>query len=216
MIRKRPFLIAVGDRQVRVVGTEFNISHHDGQTALTVRRGIVDVRPLDQPTAEPTRLFVGQQLRHRDGAPTSTVSSVEPDSAFAWTQGQLVYRDAPLSEVACRPQPPLPPAGPHRRRSHRGDALHRRAGGRQRGSGAAPPRGLCARQGRAGARGGRASATLRSVVRRSGKLRLPPTQLGFGRNDVVPRQRRGLLASGDLKLEDHDLFVAEGGLGHGQ
>ena len=97
---KRPFLIAVGDRQVRVVGTEFNISHHDGQTALTVRRGIVDVRPLDQPTAEPTRLVVGQQLRHRDGAPTSTVSTVEPDSAFAWTQGQLVYRDAPLSEVA--------------------------------------------------------------------------------------------------------------------
>jgi len=97
---QRPFLIAVGDRQVRVVGTEFNINHHDGETALTVRRGVVEVRPVDQPTATPTRLVVGQQLRHRDGQAQSTVSTTDPDSAFAWTQGQLVYRDAPLSQVA--------------------------------------------------------------------------------------------------------------------
>jgi transmembrane sensor len=97
---QRPFLIDVGDRQVRVVGTEFNIDHHDGLTALTVRRGVVEVRPVDDPAATPTRLVVGQQLRHRDGAATSTVSTVEPDNAFAWTQGQLVYRDAPLSQVA--------------------------------------------------------------------------------------------------------------------
>ena len=97
---QRPFLIEVGDRQVRVVGTEFNIGHHDGQTALTVRRGVVEVRPVDQPTATPTRLVVGQQLRHRDGQTESTVSATDPDNAFAWTQGQLIYRDAPLSEVA--------------------------------------------------------------------------------------------------------------------
>ena len=97
---QRPFLIAVGDRQVRVVGTEFNINHHDGETALTVRRGVVEVRPVDQPTATPTRLVVGQQLRHRDGQAQSTVSTTDPDNAFAWTQGQLIYRDAPLSQVA--------------------------------------------------------------------------------------------------------------------
>lgn len=97
---QRPFLITVGDRQVRVVGTEFNINHHDGQTALTVRRGVVEVRPVDQPTALPTRLVVGQQLLHRDGQAQSTVTATEPDNAFAWTQGQLVYRDAPLSQVA--------------------------------------------------------------------------------------------------------------------
>jgi transmembrane sensor len=97
---KRPFLIAVGDREVRVVGTEFNVKHHDGETALTVRRGVVEVRPAGSPTAPPTRLTVGQQLRHRNGQDHATVSVVEPDSAFAWTQGQLVYRDAPLSEVA--------------------------------------------------------------------------------------------------------------------
>ena len=43
---RRPFLIGVGDRQVRVVGTEFNLRHRDDQVDLTVRRGIVEVRPL--------------------------------------------------------------------------------------------------------------------------------------------------------------------------
>jgi transmembrane sensor len=97
---QRPFLITVGDRQVRVVGTEFNINHHDGQTALTVRRGVVEVRPVDQPNAAPTRLVVGQQLLHRDGQAQSTVVAAEPDNAFAWTLGQLISRDAPLSQVA--------------------------------------------------------------------------------------------------------------------
>ncbi|MGH6963259.1 MAG: FecR family protein [Phenylobacterium sp.] len=113
---KRPFLIEVGDQQVRVVGTEFNIDHYDGQTALTVRRGVVEVRPVDQPTATPTRLVVGQELRHRDGEAGSTVSATDPGIAFAWTQGQLIYRDAPLSQVAAdlsrRLPRPVRPADP--------------------------------------------------------------------------------------------------------
>ncbi|MEO8113820.1 MAG: FecR domain-containing protein, partial [Phenylobacterium sp.] len=40
----RPFRIAVGDREVRVVGTEFNLRRRSGRIALTVRRGVVDVR----------------------------------------------------------------------------------------------------------------------------------------------------------------------------
>jgi transmembrane sensor len=97
---QRPFLISVGDRQVRVVGTEFNLRHHAGATALTVRRGLVEVRPASSPEAAPARVAVGQQFTHRDGEPHSTISAVEPANAFAWTQGQLVYQQAPLSEVA--------------------------------------------------------------------------------------------------------------------
>lgn len=95
---KRPFLIAVGDRQVRVVGTEFNLRHRGGVTELTVRRGVVEVRP-EEGAAQPVRVAAGQQLAHRDGAAATRVSPVDPGDAFAWTEGQLIYRDRPLSEV---------------------------------------------------------------------------------------------------------------------
>jgi transmembrane sensor len=96
----RPFLIAVGDRQVRVVGTEFNIRRRADKVALTVRRGVVEVRPAGSPQAAPTRVTVGQQFVHTDGAPGSIVRVSDPDAAFAWTNGQLIYRNQPLSEVA--------------------------------------------------------------------------------------------------------------------
>jgi transmembrane sensor len=96
----RPFLIAVGDRQVRVVGTEFNLRHRADKVALTVRRGVVEVRPVDAPQARPTRVTVGQVLIHTQGQTGSILKVSDPDAAFAWTSGQLVYRDQPLSEVA--------------------------------------------------------------------------------------------------------------------
>jgi transmembrane sensor len=97
---KRPFLISVGDRQVRVVGTQFNLRHRDGRVALTVSRGVVEVRPAGSPDAQPTRVTVGEQLSHVIGQRVETLSTTEPEAAFAWTNGQLIYRDRPLSEVA--------------------------------------------------------------------------------------------------------------------
>jgi transmembrane sensor len=85
---------------VRVVGTEFNIRRRADKVALTVRRGVVEVRPAGSPQAAPTRVTVGQQFVHTDGAPGSIVRVSDPDAAFAWTNGQLIYRNQPLSEVA--------------------------------------------------------------------------------------------------------------------
>ena len=96
----RPFLIAVGDRQVRVVGTEFNLRHRADKVALTVRRGVVEVRPAGALQAQPTRVTVGQALTHTEGETGSILKVSDPEAAFAWTSGQLVYRDQPLSEVA--------------------------------------------------------------------------------------------------------------------
>lgn len=96
----RPFLITVGDRQVRVVGTQFNLRHRDGHVALTVSRGVVEVRPADAPEAAPVRVAMGEQLNHVEGQRLETLSPAESDAAFAWTTGQLIYRDRPLAEVA--------------------------------------------------------------------------------------------------------------------
>ena len=86
---KRPFLISVGDRQVRVVGTEFNLRHRADLVDLTVRRGVVEVRPADAPQAPPTRVTVGQEFVHTAGEAGSILKVSDSDQAFAWTGGQL-------------------------------------------------------------------------------------------------------------------------------
>jgi transmembrane sensor len=97
---RRPFLIGVGDRQVRVVGTEFNLRHRDDQVDLTVRRGIVEVRPAAALDAAPTRVTVGQELTHTQGQAAQVLKVSDPIQSFAWTNGQLIYKDQPLSDVA--------------------------------------------------------------------------------------------------------------------
>lgn len=92
---KRPFVISVGTREVRVLGTEFNILHHAGDLAVTVRRGLVSVADKG---GQPVRLAKGQQLTATDGSPP-VVNNTDPDAAFAWTQGRLVYRQTPLTKV---------------------------------------------------------------------------------------------------------------------
>ena len=96
---KRPFLISVGDSHLRVVGTEFNLRHRGGTTELTVRRGVVEVRAASG-SSQPYRIAAGQRYVRQDGAETAAITPVDPDDAFAWTRGQLVYSDRPMSEVA--------------------------------------------------------------------------------------------------------------------
>ncbi|MBT9470823.1 MAG: FecR domain-containing protein [Phenylobacterium sp.] len=95
----RPFLISTGQREVRVVGTEFNLRQRNGDFDLTVRRGVVEVRPAGDAVASPTRVAAGHRLVAHRGSPAA-LSETPPEAAFAWTQGQLVYVDAPLSEIA--------------------------------------------------------------------------------------------------------------------
>lgn len=96
---RRPFLIAVGDQQVRVVGTEFNIRHRDRNLAITVRRGVVEVRQPELSATPVATLTKGQALQHVVGERRSVQTAVQPDSAFAWVHGQLVVDDRPLAEV---------------------------------------------------------------------------------------------------------------------
>ncbi len=95
----RPFLISVGDQQVRVVGTEFNIRHYDKTVRVTVRRGIVEVRQPALGQTPVARLVAGQSLSHLEGAPSSIQTTTDPNPAFAWTQGRMVCDDETLGEM---------------------------------------------------------------------------------------------------------------------
>jgi transmembrane sensor len=95
----RPFLIAAGDRTVRVVGTRFDVRRRDGQLSVTVDRGVVEVRPNEDAPGRAFRLRPGQRLDHAQGAADAQIRAVEPADVLAWRTGRLIYRDQPLGDV---------------------------------------------------------------------------------------------------------------------
>jgi transmembrane sensor len=96
---RRPFLVAAGDRTVRVVGTQFDVRRLAGKVSVTVARGAVEVRPAKGAAGKAYRLHPGQRLDHQEGAALVQVATAEPDEVLGWRTGRLVYRGQPLSEV---------------------------------------------------------------------------------------------------------------------
>ncbi|WP_454715823.1 FecR family protein [Caulobacter segnis] len=95
-LEDRPFVVTAGERQVRVLGTEFNILNHAGSLAVSVRRGLVSVSGGAEGAV---RLARGQQLIQAPGG-AAKIRDVAPDTAFAWKSGKLIYKRTPLTRVA--------------------------------------------------------------------------------------------------------------------
>jgi transmembrane sensor len=93
----RPFVITAGDRNVRVVGTRFDVRRRNGKLSVTVERGLVEVDPVGG--GRGFRLHPGQRLDHLEGAPDVRLSAVEPLQVEAWKTGRLIFRDQPLGDV---------------------------------------------------------------------------------------------------------------------
>jgi transmembrane sensor len=113
--RARPFDVEVGDRRVHVVGTAFNILRHGGQIAVTVKHGTVQVSPTQSgmgeagQKADGLRTMVSQQMVSlqpgdqylgREGVAAYQIVKADASNVGAWQNGQLVFDDAPLSQVA--------------------------------------------------------------------------------------------------------------------
>lgn len=95
----RPFTVHVGDRMLRDVGTEFDVLREAGKITVTVREGMVAVMRTADPS-RPLSLGPGSRMEHAEGSPATLVLAANPDDAFAWRSGRLIYRNRPLSEVA--------------------------------------------------------------------------------------------------------------------
>ena len=94
----RPFLITAGDETVRVVGTRFDVRRRDGQLAVTVLRGLVEVSTDGAET--PVRLRPGQMLEHVEGASGVVVRNVAAEDQVGWRSGRLIYRNQTLGRIA--------------------------------------------------------------------------------------------------------------------
>ncbi len=91
-----PFVVAVGDRQVRVVGTVFNVLRSDGTVTVTVSEGRVGV---SRAGGIERQLGPGERLTCIEGGDAQTAERVDPSEATSWREGYLVFHAAPLSKV---------------------------------------------------------------------------------------------------------------------
>jgi ferric-dicitrate binding protein FerR (iron transport regulator) len=98
----RPFLVEAGGSVTRVLGTVFSVAAYPDEDTVdvVVAEGEVNLR------AERARRGVGLTSRERGRlARTDTVvveQEVDLESYLSWTEGRMVFRDAPFHEVAQR------------------------------------------------------------------------------------------------------------------
>ena len=100
-----PFAVQSGPALIQDVGTRFDVRGDAGEgVRIVVTEGAVQVGPAQQPGAakpksQPVVLRAGQAAVVRpDGA--TLAESAKSEDALAWTRGELVFRGAPVSEVA--------------------------------------------------------------------------------------------------------------------
>ena len=98
----RPFRIEANGAVTEVLGTKFNVAAYPDEPDVTVvvSEGRVAVRP-EQDGDEQAVLLERHQLaqvsRHEERI---LRRAADPDDYMAWMQGRLVFKDAPIQEVA--------------------------------------------------------------------------------------------------------------------
>ena len=97
----KPFVVRVGGAVVEDIGTTFSVESDDAAaTSVSVVTGSVRLR---QAQSEPTSgvvLAAGDRGSIDESGRASAQQHVVREEDVAWTRGQLVFRDAPLSRVA--------------------------------------------------------------------------------------------------------------------
>src|SRR5258708_63804 len=99
----RPFIVAVGKTEVRVVGTKFSVRASDIRTDVIVAEGKVEVVPdttQDSPSVPAkVELVPGNSLRFDRRENQVQISSIDPQRATAWRTGVIDFDNATLPEV---------------------------------------------------------------------------------------------------------------------
>ncbi len=96
---KHPFIVKTPTQNVEVLGTHFNINSYadEGHTVTTLEEGSVKVSTSDNFTQKNIILKPGQQSLASGG--NLKVMEADLQTALAWKEGKIYFRDAPIQEV---------------------------------------------------------------------------------------------------------------------
>jgi len=90
----RPFVVSAGETEVTAVGTVFDVRRDAGAVRVTLVSGAVDV--VGDKRA-PQRLVAGHQARVT--ADQVGARAVDVAAETSWTEGRIMFRDAPLKQA---------------------------------------------------------------------------------------------------------------------
>lgn len=93
------FVIKVGSTQVRVVGTAFNVRTDSSALYVKVREGAVEVSSRGGGQDHTETLSAGEAVKVDVYTGVQQRLPSAPDVAGSWRSGQLIFRNAMLSEV---------------------------------------------------------------------------------------------------------------------
>ncbi|WP_420430341.1 FecR family protein [Kordiimonas sp.] len=101
----RPFYVRTANRQVKVVGTRFEVIRAEGFDRVAVNHGLVAVEPLDHEasaTQAPLLIEPGVVAIFDENETEPVMAHVPAETVGAWARGVLTFRDAALIDVVSR------------------------------------------------------------------------------------------------------------------
>jgi transmembrane sensor len=100
---QRPFIVQVGDKQVRAVGTKFDVRRDHGRVVVVLIEGKVVVSRKASPGARPVQIAAltsGQRLTVRATADLVSIDRAKVEAAVAWRRGEVMFDDSSLADAA--------------------------------------------------------------------------------------------------------------------
>ncbi|RMD88608.1 MAG: hypothetical protein D6807_05345 [Alphaproteobacteria bacterium] len=98
----RPFIVEVGDTEVRAVGTQFDVHKGPATVRVAVLEGVVEVAATAMrraPVVSRHLLTAGEAIVAAKGAALDKVAALPLARAGEWRRGRLTYNGASLEEV---------------------------------------------------------------------------------------------------------------------
>jgi hypothetical protein len=97
--KSHPFIVETPTQAVEVLGTHFNINSYadEGRTVTTLAEGSVKVSDLNHANQHTVILKPGEQSLYSGGS--INVQEADLQTALAWKNNKIYFRDAPLQEV---------------------------------------------------------------------------------------------------------------------
>ncbi|EGF91668.1 fecR family protein [Asticcacaulis biprosthecium C19] len=97
---KRPFVVTVGDGQVKALGTSFLVRRNPDHTAVTLIHGKVEVSRRDGDGLQRLAILLPGERLTFGGPSRPVLDKPVVDTVTAWRHGEVIFSDISLREAA--------------------------------------------------------------------------------------------------------------------